>query len=247
MYRRIVLRTLFALLVITGAGGMLVIATLQFGLITGEEFAPDTFQRRSYWYYELPIVRLKVSPVTRSVTRDQLATLLIARKYVTLNSPPKRWDLVHAHRGRTIWRQGDAQILGRYLQDQPTGYWETWTKDHPKLAQILWPEVAKLARKELYLVLPALFDEALRHEQPESLREQLDLLLAQQYEHLATREVGMGNLSAAVEYFTDALRHQPARPAALAGRAECYDQLGQTGQATADRQAISVTPEEPAH
>ena len=88
---------------------------LLYGHVSGEEFAPDTFERRVYSYFELPVLRIQVTPVRRTVSRPQLEQTLVDSKYITINSPPRRWDFVISHRLGEKWREGDAQILSQYL------------------------------------------------------------------------------------------------------------------------------------
>ncbi len=227
---------------------VLFVVTLRFGLVSGEEFAPDTFERRSYWYYELPIVHLKLSPVVRKVEQRQFEKALVKDKFVTQISPPKRWDLVAAYRGGRDWRLGDAQILCRYLDawdsksSNFTSYWETWTSDHPKLAKVLWPEVVTLARQDLYFLIPPLFEKALAHQQPQKLQNDLNQILARNYDVLATTEVDLANYEAAIRFYSNALKHDPRRKSSLKGRAECYEKSGKTDEASHDRQTAKELP-----
>ena len=226
-------RWILALLGVACAGCFVLLGTLSFGLVSGEEFGPDTFERRSYWYYELPLVRVKITPVVRDVQRHQLETLLVTKKYVIPQSPPKRWDLVASQRGGQDWRRGDAQILCSYLDawdpdNNMTSYWETWTTDHPALAKILWPEIATLARRELYFLIPPLLEKSLEHEKPQPLQDDLNRLLANSYDMLAGAELELGHVETAVQFYSDALQRQPGRTSSLQGRAACYDELGKT-------------------
>jgi tetratricopeptide (TPR) repeat protein len=242
MSRRILLRIFYGLLIAGGIGLILLFGVLSFGLVAGEEFAPDTFDRRSYWYYELPLIRLKITPVTRVTSTHQLEQLLVNSNYIVSQPPPKRWDLVTVTRVGRPWQQGDASILCQYLDayDPNTknvvSVWETWTTDHPALAKVLWPEVAALARQDLYFLIPRLFDQALVTDNPQTLQNDLNLILARSYEELAKTEVELQNLETAVRFYSDALRREPARTSCLAGRAQCYEALGRTEEANCDRQ-----------
>jgi len=249
MFRRVLTRSLLPILIVACAGVVLLLGTLRYGLVQGDEFAPDTFQRRTYWYYELPLVRIKVTPVKRRVDRHQLERLLVAKQYITPNAPPKRWDLIEARRGGKAWRQGDAQILTLYLDAYDadknwTSFWETWTTAHPTLAGVLWPEIAALARRDLYWMIPPLFEQAVGHDTAASLRGDLNLLLARNYDSLAVAEVELGNLNTAIRFYSQALRHQPGRVDSLRGRAACYDKLGDNDEAAEDRNAISRRAEQ---
>lgn len=233
MLRQIVTRILIAALLLGGVGTLILIGIASFGLVTGEEFAPDTFQQRSYYYYHLPLIQLKITPVTRRTERHALASLLVEQGYIESKSPPKRWDLIAAFRGGRSWRRGDAQILNFYLsapndQQSGIGFWETWTNNHSEKARILWPEVAQLARRNLYFLIPPLFDVALEHGQPADLRNDLNDVLARSYEELAGAEQQMGDYQTAMRHYGEALRYDPNRPASIAGRAECRKKLGKS-------------------
>ena len=249
MFRRILTRSLVPLLIITCAGFVLLLGTAHFGLVSGEEFAPDTFERRTYWYYELPLIRLKITPVWRDVQRNQLETMLVAGKYIVPQSPPKRWDLITAQRGGSEWRQGDAQILCHYLdawdpEKNLTSFWETWTSDHPALAKVLWPEIVKLAQRDLYFLIPALFETTLGNDKPQPLQNDLNQVLARNYDVLAAAEAELRNWKTAVRFYSDALDYQAGRASSLQGRAVCYEELGKTEEAARDRQAVPIQAEQ---
>ena len=246
MFRRILVRFLFGLLIVGSLGLVVVIGIANFGLVNGEEFAPDTFERRSYWYFELPLVRLKVTPIKRSAHQNSLEQTLVDNNYLTAIIPPKRWDLVTTQRYGQLWREGDALILCHYLDavDHDDGsasdcYWEQWTNDHSQLAQILWPEVARLARRDLYFLIPPLFEAAVASGSPQQLQNDLDEILARSYEWLAEAEVELKNLDTAVRFYSDALRRDPNRIRCLTGRANCYEALGKPVEALSDRRRVA--------
>jgi len=47
---------------------MLAVSVALFGMVVGEEFSPDKFARRSFIYYEIPLLGIQVSPVYRDDT-----------------------------------------------------------------------------------------------------------------------------------------------------------------------------------
>jgi hypothetical protein len=213
MFRRFLVRGLFILPVGTAAVFVLLTTVIRYGFVHGEEFAPDTFQRRSYRYYELPLIRLKITPVKRTVHRPSLEEMLVNKSYVPKKEPPDRWDLVAAYRGVSPWRQGDAQLLCDYLDAEDTtdnfrNYWEKWTEDHPELAKVLWSEIAQLARRDLYALIPPLFERAVAHDDPAQLRQDLQGILAAQYELLAEAEQVCGRLETAARYSAEAQRYE---------------------------------------
>jgi hypothetical protein len=178
--RRISWRVATAILAIAGAAVMIYFITLVFGAVRGHEFAPDTFSRRDFRYYELPLVHLQVSPVRRTVKRNELCRHLIKTGLIAEKASVSRWDLVAAARGERQLSGGDASILWRYLEATDTdgiSYWLRWTKQHPKLAKVLWPKVAQAAREELYVLIPEMFRAAWSREDPDNLQNELNAIL----------------------------------------------------------------------
>jgi hypothetical protein len=221
--RRVLMRALVVLLVL--AGGLFIVATgtLLFGQVSGQEFAPDTLERRRYSYYELPVVRIQVTPVWRSVSRPELEQALVDGKYVEINSPPGRWDLVASYRLAEMLRSGDAHILGNYLDawnEAGEVHWLQWTTSHPAIARIFWPEIVKLARQELYFFMPELFELAAEQTDVRAFQGDLKQVLARKYEELAQVEVALQNFAAARRFYTEALSYEPQRDTSLQGRAE---------------------------
>lgn len=243
MFRRLLPRLIIGLICAAAIGAIVLFGVARFGVVSGEEFSPDTFQRRTYLYYELPLVRWKITPVFRSVQPTQLEKLLVKRKYVGPKTPAKRWDLVFARRSEEPWLQGDALILCDYLdaydaENNMVSFWETWTSDHPQLAKILWPEVVSLARENRYYLIPPLFELTHEYDQPQRLQEGINQALADQYDLLGATELESGDLEAAIDCYSKALQHQPGRRSSLEGRADCYEQLGDADKARQDRAAI---------
>ena len=85
------------------AAGAVAYSTLYFGMIQGEEFSPDVFKRRHFFYYEIPLVGLQVIPIKHSDKTGKLESLLISKKLVTAKKGTKtRWDLASARRGEAV-------------------------------------------------------------------------------------------------------------------------------------------------
>ena len=146
---------------LAGAAVVVAISTFMFGYVTGSEFNPQTFDRRRFGFYEIPLVRLQVTPLSRSIVTGDVEAHLQLQKYVTpVAGAPERWHLISFRRSTYEPPATDVQILQRYLdaRDDAFGrYWLGWSTKQPKLAKILWPEVARYARADLYLLLPPLF------------------------------------------------------------------------------------------
>ncbi len=180
---------LFSILGLAGLALVVLIATLVFGRQLGQEFSPHLFARRDFYYYQIPLLGIQVTPVYRSDATNSLETYLQTRGSIpgtTLENP--RWDLVTVIAGISKPVRGDAEILCRYLEalDQRGDlYWRQWSIRHPAAARVLWPLVAFAARQQLYVFVPDLFELADREVDPGRLAAGLRRSLAVQYERLA--------------------------------------------------------------
>ncbi len=61
---------------------VLLLSVLVFGRIEGEEFAPAAFQRRTFHYFEVPLVHLQVWPIQRKATTNPLEQWLRSKAFV---------------------------------------------------------------------------------------------------------------------------------------------------------------------
>ena len=148
----------FALIV----SAVLILMTLIFGQVSGEEFCPDTFEQRRFHYYQIPILRIQVTGMTRRNSGIWIAeTVEEHAANVDSAATVKNWDLVTSKRvGTDVW-QGDAKILCDLLtiKDYKNGYlWQSWSEKYPHLADRFWPVVADTAQAGSYILMPDLFD-----------------------------------------------------------------------------------------
>lgn len=200
---------LFGLLATLGLSLVVLLATFLFGQHGGEEFCPDTFTRRSFYYFQIPLLGFQVTPILRDDTTNSLENYLRAHKFITPTPPGNpRWDLVTARSASTGLVRGDAEILCSYLDttnELDNLHWQRWTDLHPEAARILWPLVAQLARQQLYLFAPELFEWAERESDPKVLAQELQRSLARQYLRLAEIQEQLGHQDTALEL----RRHAP--------------------------------------
>jgi hypothetical protein len=221
-------------------------ATLWFGLITGEEFCPFTFTRRTFFYYEVPLIGAQVSPITRDVNTNALATFLKSNNYIVIPAnATHRWDLVFDMRSSVETSRGDAAILCAYLdavESDGTPYWEKWTEKHPAVAKILWPEVASIAQAQLYILIPDLIELAKRAASPAQFRKDLDVLLAKRLSELARVHRHVEDDRTAVDLLNQALRYLPNDSELLRAREEAQAALGEAPAAKPATGATSSLP-----
>jgi hypothetical protein len=173
----------WSLLGLLGVTMLVFIATVTFGAVHGTEFCPQTFKRRSYSYYELPIVRLQLTGERHEDITGDTELAITTNKFITPPASPKTdWHVLIGSRGTRLRRPGDAHILMQYLdaKDSESNYrWLKWSTDHPPLAQVFWPAVQQVAIEELYVYVPDLFDLAKTIDDPTELKAALDRVVTQ--------------------------------------------------------------------
>ena len=201
-------RIAFGFLGLVLIGIVILYAVLYFGSVKGEEFSPDSFKRRGFAYFDVPLFGIQITPIRHSDTTQDLEKYLLAEKLLpTATKPVNRWDLVTAAVGRRRLTQGDARILCQYLDARNKdgdSIWLKWSEDHVELAKVLWPAVAKVARQELYSFIPELFILARSESTPEKLQQGIDRTLAEKYLLTAETLKALDQPEAAAELFTEA-------------------------------------------
>jgi len=203
---------LLGLFAIVAVGGWF---TMTFGGVAGIELCPQTFERRSFAYYEIPLTGWQVTKNTRINMTGDMEEYLVTNKL--LPKTPKGqaiWHIVQAGRGRRSWT-GDAQILTNYFDAEDAdgdSIWLEWTQTNPKLAGILWPAISQLAIDELYIYVPEVLSLA---EGAEDAKDQatfspeLNKRLGEAYHAAALRCQEAQNHEAAVAYLNQALKYAP--------------------------------------
>jgi hypothetical protein len=172
----------WSLLSILGTTLLVFVATITFGAVHGTEFCPQSFERRSYSYFELPVVRIQITGERHEDLTGDTEKTVTSKSYVTPPGAKKDWHVLVGSRGTRLRKPGDAGILVQYLDATDVGAnlrWENWTEEHDKLAKILWPAVQKLALHELYVYVPDVFDLTKTIEDPAEFQKAVDQLLAE--------------------------------------------------------------------
>jgi len=234
-----VLRVVVPLMIVLGLLGMGWFWIVTFGAVSGEEFSPQRFERRTFTYYQVPLLGIQIRPIVREAYRGGVEKYLIKKKYVqvTTSAEKARWDLVHDSYHDPQGPECDAAILSQYLDamlDQGGWFWEKWTKDHPQQAKLFWPAVAELAREKMYIFLPELFEVVRQHDEAGNFNQLLGRSLADSYCVLARAQQQEEHHQRAIELYGRALKHDPQHVDALRGRAESLRSAGQNEKAAAD-------------
>jgi hypothetical protein len=206
-----------AWLVLAGLAGLIAamyVSTRVLGWVSGEEFSPDSFQRRRFEYYEIPLIQLQITPVSREDTTNDLERYLVSKKLVQKTAAEPRWDLVWARQGTQTPHLGDAGILCAYLDALDTdgnSSWQTWSAKNPQLAKILWTAVDRLAEQRHYVLIPDVFSLAGQAREALVFEQAVAEKLADRYELLARTQLDLGDRQLARELAEEGLRQAPKR------------------------------------
>jgi len=207
----------WSVLGVVAAAGAVALATLWFGSVHGVELNPYTLARRSYFFYEIPLIRWQVRGIKREDVISHVADLLAKEKYVPpAKNAPNVWHVVMGSRGMRSMTIGDADILVRYLEAQDgsnTHIWHTWSEQHPKLAKIFWPAVSRLAQEEQYVHIPELFDIAAATTDPAALQANLNRKIAERLLELSQRLTEAEQHTEAKKYRDEAAALDPSNTA----------------------------------
>lgn len=136
-----------------------------FGRVQGREFAPSHFEIRRFSFTEIPLLQLQITPIRRVKETSGLQTYLATSSLVrSPTGQPARWHLIELRRLSGSSGPADAKLLTDFLGADQAGffaqgnpYWHRWSTENPGHAAILWPLVQKLAERELYVLVPHVF------------------------------------------------------------------------------------------
>jgi hypothetical protein len=210
-----VVYALWGILGILAATLLVFMLTLWFGGVHGTEFSPQTFERRSYSFYELPLVGVQVTAIQHDDLTGVAETFLTSNNYVATPpaGSPQDWHIIVGSRGTKLLREGDASILIQYLDSKDSAdyhRWVKWSEDNPKLAKVFWPAVQRLAENDLYIFIPDLFLLAKQQSDTVKLQAALDKLVAEKLLFLARRLQAREEHGEAIKVLGEAARLDPA-------------------------------------
>jgi len=192
------------------AAAITLLGILAMGAVTGTEFSPNTFTTRSFEYREIPLIHFQITPVSRTIQTVPLESLLQSEKLLPPGTSEAAdvWHLVSMSRAAVTVLRGDAELLVKYLGEPMGGTnssWLDWTKKHPELAKEFWPIVARVARRNEYLLAPDLFEIVQSAKTAEELKQTLRQHLTTQYHRWAKVEHELGHQAKALELADEAL------------------------------------------
>jgi hypothetical protein len=189
--------------------------TLMFGGVHGVEINPYSFARRSYSFYEIPLIRWQVRGIRREPVQSTTVDFLEQQKYVAdSKKAPDVWHIVAGTRGNAV-TIGDPEILVDYLEtlNAETNYqWVAWSEKNPKLAPPLWTAVSRLAQEEQYVFIPELFELATSASDPVQFQAALNQQLATRLFELGLRLQEEENHDEAKKYLSEAAQLDAKNP-----------------------------------
>ena len=186
------------------------------GYVSGNEFAPSHFVQRSFSFYEIPLFHWQITPIRRQDNTPSGVTFVKTKILNTSpKGPPTSWHLVSLTRGLSQETKADANFLLAQLEldNGQQLYWRNWSQQNPKHAAILWPIIHRLAKRELYILMPMVFATADSEIQnPAEFQKLIDQQLSQEYAGLITdmREAGKPNIAA--KLLNEAVTDYPNHP-----------------------------------
>jgi hypothetical protein len=177
-----------------GVAITLALVLLLFGSVTGTEFSPTHFETRHFMVSEIPWLQIQISPIRRVSLQSSTARYLVAKSLIKPPpNAPQTWHLVELTRGGLNQSLADAKLLTQQLElvtDDPSAsgtndeYWRTWSEREPEKAKVFWPVIQTLAIRELYILMPSLFEMAIHAKDSKSLRQSIDDYLRSTYHEL---------------------------------------------------------------
>jgi hypothetical protein len=135
------------------------------GRVQGREFAPSHFEIRRFSFTEIPLLRLQITPIRRVSESSGLQTYLATSSLISRPAgSPTDWHIVELTRFGGNTTPADAKLMTDFLDTyspryttHSEWYWHQWSLQNPKHAAVLWPLVQKLAERELYVLVPSVF------------------------------------------------------------------------------------------
>ena len=129
---------------------------------SGQEFSPDDFSIRYFKYRYEPITETVLSGRTFTKDSGDWPNLVTDKLVKPIYKKEKTWHLIHDNGnyfgGASV--DSDARFLINFLSlrnENGENTWTAWNSENPKLAKVLWPFIAEMARDEMYLVVGDVF------------------------------------------------------------------------------------------
>lgn len=127
------------------------------GTVSGVEFSPDTFQHRSFRYYQW--CSIQVTPRQYHVWKSDVDQYLHDQGYVERpDDTSARWYFVKGYAPRVRGWFGEAKWMCQGIDCYSgSDRWVHWSRENPGLAEVVWPRVVTWARDEQFAAVYVLF------------------------------------------------------------------------------------------
>lgn len=127
--------------------------------VAGEEFCPQTFQVRDFYYRRLPWVKSVVSPTKLSLRSSPVSTAVLRH---IQRLPDERWDIVEVSEGFQVEARSPKILIQSLSPSTSSGaFWDSWSIQHTDLAAVTWPIVQQAAVLQAYEIVPDILESAL--------------------------------------------------------------------------------------
>lgn len=127
--------------------------------VYGEEFCPQTFQYRSFYYRRVPRINKIVSATTLSPQTLPVSSAVLQH---VQRLPGERWDVVTVSEGFRSENRSPKILIDILSSTTSSGsFWDTWSKDHPNIAKLTWPLVQRAALANSYELIPTILEQSL--------------------------------------------------------------------------------------
>jgi len=129
-------------------------------IVEGEEFNPNTFERRTYRLWRIPILGWQVTPTYRYPAETSTFRDYLKRKgwFPAASRGSVPWQVAREVTVAGI-RTGDSWFISQLLENEST--WIEWSDQHQERAAALWPLVLERIDQNDFVSLPRLFGLAL--------------------------------------------------------------------------------------
>lgn len=128
-------------------------------VIAGEEFCPQLFQKRDFFYYRIPGTKLRLGSTTLSPASSPCSTFILTHLSA---KTPVEWHVSRASQGTSSTDSGPSILLEYLKSTNANGAksWDDWSFRKPASAKVLWPIVQEAAEQKLYFCVPELLRNA---------------------------------------------------------------------------------------
>jgi hypothetical protein len=208
-------------------GYMILVA---YGEKSGVEFSPDDFSMRKFNYCRLPLINWTKRGIEYTDVENATAESLIQDDWIReTGRKPKRWHLVSESGGffrdsGKLPAECDARFLTSYF-DLSNEDGETlvikWTDENPKSAKMVWPLIADMARGNLYLLIPDIFEFVLDRpeaDKDENFASEFRVRVSESWYQAGLTDQLKGEHDRAIERFNTALAVNEDHPSAEQAR-----------------------------